>query len=46
VDHGSLDSREHMLAQLAALVAVDAAAASYVLIVDPATKVGVTLEGV
>jgi hypothetical protein len=40
VDHGNLDSREHMLAQLAALVAVDAPAASYGLNVDPVTEVG------
>jgi hypothetical protein len=35
-----------MLAQLAALVAVDAHGASYGLNVDPVTKVGVPLEGV
>jgi hypothetical protein len=46
VDHGNLDSREQILAQLAALVAVDAPAASYGLNVDPVTEVGVTLEGV
>jgi hypothetical protein len=46
VDHGSLEAREHMLARLAALVAVDAPAASYVLNVDPAAEVGVTLEDV
>ena len=31
VDRGSLEAREHMLARLAALVAVDAPAASYLL---------------
>jgi hypothetical protein len=46
VDHSSLEAREHMLARLAALVAVDAPAASYVLNVDPAAEVGVTLEDV
>jgi alkylhydroperoxidase family enzyme len=46
VDHGNLDSREQILAQLAALVVVDAPAASYGLNVDPVTEVGVTLEGV
>jgi hypothetical protein len=46
VDHGSLEAREHMLARLAALVAVDAPAASYVLNVDRATEVAVTLEDV
>jgi hypothetical protein len=46
VVHGSLEAREHMLARLAALVAVDAPAASYVLNVDPASEVGVSLEDV
>jgi hypothetical protein len=44
VVRGTLDAREHMIARLAALVAVDAPAASYVLNFEPAAEVGVTLE--
>ena len=46
LDHGSLEEREHMLARLAALVAVDAPAASYLLNFGAAVDVGVTLEDV
>ena len=46
VDRGSLEAREHMLARLAALVAVDAPAASYLLNLGTAVEMGVTLEDV
>jgi alkylhydroperoxidase/carboxymuconolactone decarboxylase family protein YurZ len=46
VDHGSLEAREHMLARMAALVAVDAPAASYLLNLGTAVDMGVTLEDV
>ena len=46
VEHGSLEAREHMLARLAALVAVDAPAASYLLNFGTAVDVGVTFEDV
>ena len=41
---GTLDAREHMLARLAALVAVDAPTVSYVLNFEPAAEVGLTVE--
>jgi alkylhydroperoxidase/carboxymuconolactone decarboxylase family protein YurZ len=44
VERGTLESREHMLARLAALVAVDAPAASYLLNLGVAAEAGVTLE--
>lgn len=44
VARGTLSAREHMLARLAALVAVDAPAASYVLNFGPAADVGLTLD--
>jgi hypothetical protein len=44
VSRGTLDAREHMLARLAALVAVDAPAVSYLLNFGPAAEVGLTLE--
>ena len=44
VARGTLDAREHMLARLAALVAVDAPTASYVLNFEPSADVGLTLE--
>ena len=44
VARGTLDAREHMLARLAALVAIDAPAASYVLNLEPSAEVGLTLE--
>jgi hypothetical protein len=43
VANGTLSGREHMLARLAALVAVDAPAASYVLNFGPSADVGLTL---
>jgi alkylhydroperoxidase/carboxymuconolactone decarboxylase family protein YurZ len=46
VDHGSLEAREHMLARLAALVAVDAPPLSYLVNVGTAVDVGVTVEDV
>ena len=44
VIRGTLDAREHMLARLAALVAIDAPATSYVLNFEPSADVGLTLE--
>lgn len=41
---GTLNAREHMLARLAALVAVDAPTVSYVLNFGPAAEVGLTVE--
>ena len=41
---GTLNAREHMLARLAALAAVDAPTVSYVLNFEPAAEVGLTLE--
>jgi hypothetical protein len=46
VERGTLDGREHMLARLAALVAVDAPAASYLLNAGTAAEVGLTLDDV
>jgi alkylhydroperoxidase/carboxymuconolactone decarboxylase family protein YurZ len=46
VDHRTLEPREHMLARLAALVAVDAPPLSYLVNVGAAVDVGVTLEDV
>ena len=46
IDHGSLEAREHMLTRLAALVAVDAPAMSYLVNVGAAADVGVTVEDV
>ncbi len=46
VARGSLEAREHMLARLAALVAVDAPATSYLLNLGTAVEMGVTLEDV
>jgi hypothetical protein len=40
---GTLDAREHMIARLAALVAVGAPTVSYVLNFEPAAEVGLTL---
>jgi hypothetical protein len=44
VANGTLSAREHMLVRLAALVAVDAPAASYVLNFGPSADVGLTLD--
>jgi hypothetical protein len=46
VARGTLDARGHMLARLAALVAVDAPAASYLLNTGTAAEVGLTLDDV
>ena len=46
VERGTLGGREHMLSRLAALVAVDAPAASYLLNLGAAVDVGVTVEDV
>jgi alkylhydroperoxidase/carboxymuconolactone decarboxylase family protein YurZ len=46
IAHGTLDAREHLMARIAALVAVDAPAASYLLHVGTAAEAGVTLEDV
>lgn len=46
VDHSSLEAREHMLTRLAALVAVDAPATSYLVNIGTAADVGVTVEDV
>ena len=46
VEQGILDARGHMLARLAALVAVDAPTASYLLNLGAAADVGLTLEDV
>jgi hypothetical protein len=46
VEQGILDAHEHMLARLAALVAVDAPTASYLLNLGTAADTGVTLEDV
>ena len=46
VEQGTLEAREHMLVRLAALVAVDAPAGSYLLNLGAAVDVGVTLEDV
>ena len=46
LEQGTLEAREHMLVRLAALVAVDAPAGSYLLNLGAAVDVGVTLEDV
>src|SRR5262245_44373752 len=46
VEHNTLDGRELMLARLAALVAVDAPPASYLLNAATASDVGITLDDV
>ncbi|HET9646726.1 MAG TPA: carboxymuconolactone decarboxylase family protein [Microlunatus sp.] len=46
VVRGSLPAREHMLARLAALVAVDAPTASYVMNAQTAADTGITVEDV
>ena len=46
IEHSNLEAREHMLVRLAALVAVDAPATSYLLNAGPAADVGVTLDDV
>jgi alkylhydroperoxidase/carboxymuconolactone decarboxylase family protein YurZ len=46
IEHNTLDPRELMLARLAALVAVDAPPASYLLNAGTASDVGVTMDDV
>ena len=46
IDHSSLDPREFMIARIAALVAVDAPAASYAFNVEAASEAGLTLDDV
>ena len=46
IENSDLSAREHMIARIAALVAVDAPAASYALNVEAATDAGLTLEDV
>ena len=46
LEHNTLSLRELMLARLAALIAVDAPAASYLLNAGPARDTGVTAEDV
>ena len=46
IERGTLPAREHMLARLAALVAVGAPPVSYVLNAGTASDVGITLEDV
>jgi len=44
--HGTLSAREHMIARLAALVAVDAPSTSYLLNAGTAAEAGITLEDI
>ena len=44
--HSNLPAREHMIARLAALVAVDAPTASYVMNASTAADTGITVEDV
>jgi hypothetical protein len=44
--HSNLPAREHMIARLAALVAVDAPTASYVMNASTAAETGITVEDV
>jgi hypothetical protein len=46
VANSNLEAREHMLARLSALVAVDAPPASYLLNAGTASEVGISLEDV
>jgi len=46
INRSSLGARDHMLARLAALVAADAPAASYLINAGTARDVGITLEDV
>ena len=46
IDNSDLPAREHMIARIAALVAVDAPAASYALNVEVAADAGITLDAV
>ena len=46
IDNCDLTARDHMMVRIAALVAADAPAASYLLNADTAANVGITLEDV
>jgi len=46
INRSSLGARDHMLARLAALIAADAPAASYLINAGTARDVGITLEDV
>ena len=46
LENSDLEAREHMLVRIAALIAVDAPAASYLLNAGTAAEVGVTLDDV
>jgi hypothetical protein len=46
IAHSNLEAREHMMTRLAALVAVDAPPASYLLNAGTASEVGITLEDI
>jgi Carboxymuconolactone decarboxylase family len=46
IENSDLSAREHMIARIAALVAVDAPAASYALNVEVAADSGITLDDV
>src|SRR5436305_5747138 len=46
IARGSLPARDHVLVRLAALVAVDAPTASYLMNAETAAQLGVTLEDV
>ena len=46
IENSDLSGREHMIARIAALIAVDAPAASYALNVGVAADAGVTLDDV
>jgi alkylhydroperoxidase/carboxymuconolactone decarboxylase family protein YurZ len=46
IARSTLEARDHLMARLAALIAVDAPAASYLLHIGTAAEAGVTLEDV
>jgi hypothetical protein len=46
IENSDLPAREHMIARIAALIAVDAPAASYALNVEVAADTGITLDDV
>jgi alkylhydroperoxidase/carboxymuconolactone decarboxylase family protein YurZ len=46
LEHSELDAATHLLVRLAALVAVDAPAASYLMHIGPAAEVGLTVDQV
>ena len=46
LENGTLGAREHMIARLAALIAVDAPGASYLVNIPTAAEMGLTMEDV